>query len=399
MIKPIIKCKEYGLYLDVQGAIMNILIIPDKFKGSLTAKEVIAAISKGIKKVIPDANLYPVLASDGGDGFLNAVSENLDCELITTNTIDPIGRKIKADYLLNRADRIAYIELAKSSGLELLEVHERSAMTTSTYGTGVQIMDAITKGATSIYIGLGGSATNDGGTGIAQALGYRFLDGLGNDLVPNGENLSKIRAIKSEEAVQSLGGVSFYAVNDVDNPLFGETGAAHIYARQKGANDTEIDTLDMGLRNLNAVVQDNLQKNVAQNPGAGAAGGTAYGLQAFLNAEFISGIDFMLNLAHVEELLQKERINYIITGEGKFDDQTLHGKLIKGVVDLGKNRGVPVIVVCGQAEVAAEKLTSLDIAAILEIKDGSKPLRYNMENAAALTEKAVSTFFGNLTEA
>ncbi|WP_425237430.1 glycerate kinase [Ulvibacterium sp.] len=376
---------------------MNILIIPDKFKGSLGTKEVIAAISNGIKKIIPDANLYPVLASDGGDGFLNAVAENLDCEVVTVDTVDPLGRRIKADYLLNHVNRVAYIELAKSSGLELLQVHELSAMKTSTYGTGLQIRDAILKGATSIYVGLGGSATNDGGTGIARSLGYRFLDDSSNDLEPNGENLLKIRTIKNEEAVLSPNGISFYAVNDVDNPLYGAKGAAHIYARQKGANDSEINTLDEGLRNLDAVVQGNLGKNVARNPGAGAAGGTAYGLQAFLNAEFISGIDFVLDLAQVKELLQEEKMDYVITGEGKFDNQTLHGKLIKGVVDLGKNHEVPVIVVCGQTEVAAEKLTSLHITEILEIRDASKPLEYNMENAAALTEKAISTFFKNLT--
>lgn len=378
---------------------MNILIIPDKFKGSLKTKEVIAAISNGVKKIIPDANLYPVLASDGGDGFLNAVAENLDCEVVTTDTVDPLGRRIRADYLLNHADCVAYIELAKSSGLELLQVHELSATKTSTYGTGLQIRDAITKGANSIYVGLGGSATNDGGTGIARALGYRFLDGLGNYLEPNGKNLSKIKTIKNEVAIKNLNGISFYAVNDVDNPLFGEIGAAHIYARQKGANDSEIDVLDEGLRNLDTIVQDNLGKNVAQNPGSGAAGGTAYGLQAFLNAEFVSGIDFMLNLAHVEDLLQTKKINYIITGEGKFDNQTLHGKLIKGVVDLGKNHGVPVIVVCGQSEVATEKHASLHITEVLEIRDVSKPLQYNMENAAVLTERAVSTFFEKLTEA
>ncbi|WP_282161853.1 glycerate kinase [Ulvibacterium marinum] len=378
---------------------MNILIIPDKFKGSLAASEVISAISNGIQKVMPNANLHSVMSSDGGDGFLNAVAENLDCEVVTTDTVDPLGRRIRADYLLNRAGHVAYIELAKSSGLELLQVHELSVMKTSTYGTGLQIRDAITKGATSIYVGLGGSATNDGGTGIALALGYQFLDGLENNLDPNGENLSKIRAIKKKEVVQDLNNISFYAVNDVDNPLFGAKGAAHIYARQKGANDSEIDALDEGLRNLDAIVQGNLGKNMAQRPGAGAAGGTAYGLQAFLNAEFVSGIDFMLNLAHVEELLQTKKIDYIITGEGKFDNQTLHGKLIKGVVDLGKNHGVPVIVVCGQSEVATEKLASLHITEVLEISDASKPLEYNMENAAALTEKTVLTFFENLTGA
>ncbi|WP_299536337.1 glycerate kinase [Ulvibacterium sp.] len=377
---------------------MNILIIPDKFKGSLTAKEVITAISNGIRATIPDTNLFSVLASDGGDGFLNAVSENLDCELITMDTVNPLGRPIKAEYLLNRSEGVAYIELAKSSGLELLGVKERNAMITSTYGTGLQISDAISKGATSIHVGLGGSATNDGGTGIARALGYRFLDGSGKDLDPNGENLSKIRTIKREEAFQNLEAISFYAVNDVDNPLFGETGAAHIYGRQKGANGSEIAMLDQGLRNLDIIVQDALHKHLAQNPGAGAAGGTAYGLQAFLNAEFISGVDFVLNLTRVKELLKKESIDYIITGEGKFDDQTLHGKLIKGVVDLGRNNEVPVLVVCGQSEVTAEKLGSLNIAAILEIKDDTKPLHYNMENAALLTEKAVSTFFGNLAD-
>jgi len=372
---------------------MKVLLIPDKFKGSLTAKQVIAAISKGIKQNVPDAELHSVLASDGGDGFLQAIGENIDCETITVNTVDPLGRKISASYLWNPLEQTAYLELANSSGLELLEPHERSAITTSTYGTGLLIRDAIAKGVTSIYLGLGGSATNDGGTGIAHALGYRFLDASGKELEPIGENLSEIKTIATETVLETIDSVSFYAVNDVENPLFGKIGAAHIYARQKGANDAEIDFLDKGLRNLDAVVRTQLQKEVAQNPGAGAAGGTAFGLQAFLNAKFISGITFILGLTHVHELLRDQNFDYVFTGEGKFDGQTLHGKLIKGVVDLGKQFKVPVVVVCGQSEVTASESEAMGIATVLEVKDSTKPLQYNMDHAAELTENTVFSFF------
>ncbi len=372
---------------------MRVLLIPDKFKGSLTAKEVIRSIEKGIKKIDPQYEIYSVLASDGGDGFLNSVAENVSCNRILVDVVDPLGRKMKAPYLIDIKRGAAYIELAKASGLELLGNDQRNVMRASTYGSGLQIKDAIKRGVKRIYVGLGGSATNDAGTGIARALGHKFFDKTGKELEPIGENLSKIYSIEAHPEIS--GRISIFAVNDVDNPLFGKQGAAHVYAAQKGADQEQIKLLDEGLKHLSQLVKEQLNIDVSDSPGSGAAGGTAYGLKVFLNAEFISGIDFVLNLANVEDLFDKKSIDYIITGEGKFDNQTLHGKLIKGVVALGKKHSVPVVVICGQADVEKNELTQLGLKEVIEIRDVSKPIQYSMKHAAELIEKKIFQFLKN----
>jgi len=374
---------------------MKILVIPDKFKGSLDAREVILAISEGIYQVHADAEIFSVLASDGGDGFLNAVSANLDCRTITSGTVDSLNRNIETDYLFDTAAKTAYIELAKASGLELLKNDEHDVMRASTYGTGLQILHAIKNGATKIYLGLGGSATNDGGTGIAKALGYGFLDDSGKELEPMGGRLSKIAKIEKKKGALDLTGIHFFAVNDVDNPLYGKHGAAYVYAEQKGANAEEVQKLDHGLRHLNIIVKNQLKKNAAQLSGAGAAGGTAYGLHVFLDAKFVSGIDFVLELAKVNQLLSDHRFDYIISGEGKFDEQTLHGKLIKGVLDLGKRYDIPVIAVCGQLDIETADEKGIGLERILEIKDASRSVQYSMDNAARLVKERIAKFFND----
>ena len=374
---------------------MKVLVIPDKFKGSLSCKGVIEAIEKGILKAKPDAKLYSVISSDGGDGFLNAVSENINCEEINAETFDPLGRKIKASYLISSDGKTAYIELAKASGLELLSENERNVSISSTFGTGLQIKEAIARGVNSIYLGLGGSATNDGGMGIAVALGYSFFDSSGNILKPVGKNLSQINTIEFDSNRAAINKISFFAVNDVDNPLYGPEGAAYTYAEQKGADAATVKMLDQGLKNLAAVVKNKFQRDVADSSGAGAAGGTAYGLKVFLDAVFIGGIDFVLDLGKVADLLSRQKFDYIITGEGKFDRQTLRGKLIKGIVILGKRYNIPVIVVCGRFDMTKENIEELKLHGVLEIKDTSRPISYSIENAAMLIERTVSAFFKN----
>ena len=374
---------------------MRILLIPDKFKGSLSAKGVIKALIRGIEKVHPDAVFSTVLASDGGDGFLKAIAQNLVCEEVHLNTVDPLGRTMQSTYLLDKVSSSAFIELAKASGLELLNSTERSAMHTSTYGTGLEIKDAIGRGASKIYVGLGGSATNDAGMGIAHALGYQFLDGSGRELKPIGKHLSKVKYIE-KQGTSFPPNVSVYAVNDVDNPLFGKKGAAYTYARQKGANSKEIEFLDTGLRGFSEIVKDQLKVDIAHLPGSGAAGGTAYGLKAFLKADYISGIDFILKAAQIEELLKEQKFDYIITGEGKFDMQTLNGKLIKGVADLGARHNIPVLAVCGQLDINEKNISDVGVKAALEVRDIGKSFEYNMEHAAELIEKSICHYFMNI---
>ena len=375
---------------------MNILLIPDKFKSSLTAEGVIKSISKGIRRVHPDVKISSVLASDGGDGFLEAINKYTPLEKIEMDTLDPLGRKISSYYLWDTKKKTAYIELAKSSGIELLTNSELDVMQTSTVGTGIQIKHALDRDAKKIVIGLGGSATNDGGTGIADILGYRFLDSKGNDLTPSGSNLSRIAKILINDVSMVWKNVSFIAVNDVTNPLYGEEGAAYIYAKQKGANSEEIELLDTGLRNLASIVQKTMDIDIAIVRGTGAAGGTGYGLKAFFNAEFINGIDFLIRLAEIPELLERENVDYIITGEGKIDLQTLHGKLIKGVMDIAKQYQIPVIAICGKSEVDSKVLKNKGLKDVLEIHDPAKSIQYSMDNASLLIENTIYKYFSSI---
>ncbi|SHJ54731.1 glycerate kinase [Arenibacter nanhaiticus] len=292
---------------------MKVLLIPDKFKGSLRAEEVILALSKGILRLAPKTAIFTVLASDGGDGFLDTVNHYKALDKVEVVTIDPLGRRIRSYYLYDKTNKTAYIELAKASGIALLSPSELNVMETSTKGTGIQIKDAVLKGAKQILIGLGGSATNDGGMGIASVLGYRFLDSNGNELRTIGKNLVNVSHIEREEGNLPWQAVSFIAVNDVSNPLYGVEGAAYIYAKQKGANSSQIKALDHGLQHLSSVVKNTLGTGDALLPGTGAAGGTAYGLKAFFNAEFISGIDFLFKMAEISSLLEEKKIDYIIT--------------------------------------------------------------------------------------
>ncbi len=374
---------------------MNFLLVPDKFKGSLSAKQVIAAIERGVTSIFPKADTYSVTASDGGDGFLDSVRHYMQLETVKVNTTDPLGRVINAEYLLNRETGVAYIELAKASGLELLGKEERNPLLTSTIGTGIQIKEAVLRGAKKIFIGLGGSATNDAGLGIAMALGFSFEDEFGNLLKPTGGNLSKVNTIIPSKFLKEYKKLEVYAVNDVDNPLYGPTGAAYVYSAQKGGNKEDIEFLDKGLKHLHTIVKAEMGKDYADLPGSGAAGGTAYGLKSFLNAEFISGTDFIFKLARIDELLESNSIDFIITGEGKIDEQTLRGKLINGVCQLGKNYNIPVIVVCGVSEVNADHIREMGNIEVIEIRDPSMSLSYSIKNASSLIELAIAKFFKN----
>ena len=304
-----------------------------------------------------------------------------------------MGKPIQSYYLYSHEANSAFIELANASGMELLTPKERNPMLTSTFGTGLQIKDAVQKGIKNVYIGLGGSATNDGGIGIAQALGYSFLDKNGKKLKATGASLSQIKSIDDADVLECLKLVKFFSINDVTNPLFGENGAAHIYAAQKGASKHMIDELDLGLINLNKVVTDTYNLENAKLPGSGAAGGVAYGLKTFLGANYFSGIDFVLELSGVNDLLSKERFDYLITGEGKIDEQTLNGKLIKGVVALGVRENIPVIAVCGKLSIEKEQLKKHGVFDVFEIQDSTKDLTYNMKHAAGLLTAKTTEYF------
>ena len=371
---------------------MNILLVPDKFKGSLSASGVIDAIREGISEFDPSINIHHIIASDGGDGFLDAIGENHKIDLIEVKSVNPLGKKITTNYGLDNINNTGFIELATASGLTLLVSEERNVLKTSTYGTGLQIKHALQKGVKKVFIGLGGSATNDGGIGIATALGYRFLDHNSIDLKPIGENLHLISKIISPSD-KVYDGVKFYAVNDVINPLYGDNGAAYVYGKQKGGDKKAVQLLDKGLQNLQHVVKKYLGFDVAKLPGSGAAGGAAFGLKVFFNADFIEGTEFILNKNRAIEYLKKGKIDLIITGEGMIDDQTAQGKLVSGITYFANKYNVPIIAICGKNNLFTADKKSLGLTEIIEIADASKSLEYNMENAAQLIHKAIFTYF------
>jgi len=370
---------------------MNVLIIPDKFKGSLTAAQAIERIRDGLRQADPSTETHSITASDGGDGFLDAVCETApSIQRCFCQTIDPLGRPLQAPYGYDPEKNVAYVEMAKASGMECLKAHERNPSQTSTKGTGVLIADAIRRGATRVYVGLGGSATNDGGTGIADAVGFRFLDFSDQPVDPVGGSLQSIGRIDAGRRVPALDDVEVFAINDVTNPLLGPEGAAAVYAPQKGADANMVDQLERGLVQLNRIVRRDLGIAAAEVPGAGAAGGAGYGLKVFLNAKFLSGIDFVLSLTGIESLLDGGTIDCIITGEGRIDDQTAYGKLVRGVADVGRKYRVPVVAICGINALQQKTIDDLGVQDIIQLHNEARPLDETISRAGELLQSAAA---------
>ena len=300
---------------------VHILISPDKFKGSLSASQVCEALEKGIKKRRPKTVFTTLPLADGGEGTLEVIQQLHGGTWISVDTFDPLMRPIQADYLWLADQKTAYIEMARASGLALLTLKERNPLKTSTFGTGVLIADALIRGATQIILTVGGSATNDAGIGMAAALGWTFLDKDGKALNPTGENLIQVASISAAE----LPPCAFTVVTDVTNPLAGTSGAAHVFAAQKGATATAIKQLDKGLNNISSFFG-----SIASEPGAGAAGGLGAGARYFLNAKIVAGSSWIMDKVHFNRALLKA--DFIITGEGKIDSSTWGGKVVSEVV-------------------------------------------------------------------
>lgn len=364
---------------------MNILLAPDAFKDSLTAQRVAHAMERGVHQFSKEARCFQLFASDGGEGFLQAVKEYLpDLTEIEVATIDPLGRMINAPFLYDYNKQTAYVELAKASGIELLSNEERNPLLTSTLGTGIQMKRAIQEGAKNIYVGIGGSATNDGGVGIAHALGYRFINAEGKELPPLGNSLNQITEIRVPQEIWK--DVAIYAVNDVLNPLYGIEGAAHTYGPQKGANQDAVALLDSGLQNLAKQVVKFLETDEALTPGSGAAGGTAFGLKSFCNAQFLSGTSFILGLSNFKNIIEEHVIAYIITGEGKIDHQTAFGKFVYGMIQAAKPYDIPVLAICGKLNLNLEEITKLGLVGAAELYDPTKSPSYSFDHAEELIE-------------
>ena len=340
---------------------MYFLIAPDKFKGSIDSISLCELLRKEIFLLYPEANVKTFPLADGGDGFAQIIHHYFGTEPIVAETIDPLGRKINAAYQYSSNNHTAFIEMASASGLALLKSEERNPMKASTYGTGLLILDAIKKGAKKIILGIGGSATNDGGIGMAGALGYTFLNQQGQVLSTCGEAMNSISEIKNP-AINILEGIEFTVACDVKNPLYGPVGAAFVYSPQKGARPDQVIELDNGLRNLDKIFQQHFNRSIAQVAGAGAAGGLGAGCLVFLGARLIPGIDYVIESIGLEKEIAAA--NYIITGEGGFDTQSLQGKVVGHIADLARKYRKKIHVICGESLIDDSDYTALGIAKV-----------------------------------
>lgn len=328
---------------------MNILIAPDSFKESLTAIEVCQAIKSGVSQVFPEASYTLLPLADGGEGTTEILSYVLEGRWQQLTVHDPLMRSVTAKYFLT-SDKMAIIEIAEACGLHLLTIEERNPMITTSFGVGEMITDAINQGAKRIFIGLGGSATNDAGVGMLQALGVRFLDSFAQDVLPGGANLAKIKSIDLGQLCERLADVTFTVACDVTSPLCGPMGASQVFGPQKGASIDDLKILDNALQHF-ADISSTLKvclENQSNYPGVGAAGGLGYAFKSFCNAELTSGFDAIARLVSLDAHLAAADL--VFTGEGMFDAQTAMGKVASGVAKRAKAYNLPVIAICGAVE-------------------------------------------------
>ncbi|MGL5351116.1 glycerate kinase family protein [Cetobacterium sp.] len=323
---------------------MKVVIAIDSFKGSLSSVELGAAIELGIKEVYPEAEVKKVGIADGGEGTLPALVEGANGKFVELTVHGPLMDEVKAKYGI-LGDGSAVIEMAEASGLPLLKTEDRNPMKATTFGTGELLKDAISKGCRDFIVGLGGSATNDAGVGMLAALGYKFLDKNGAELIGGGEILDKICSIDFTNVLPELADCKFIIACDVDNPFYGPKGAAEIYSRQKGATEEMVKILDNGLMSFAKVIEKEIGIDVSNLPGAGAAGGLGGCLMAFFKGTLTSGIDIVLDKVGLEGTLADA--DFVITGEGRLDHQTAMGKAPVGVAKIAKKFDIPVIGLAG----------------------------------------------------
>ena len=364
---------------------MKIIVAPDSFKDCLSAKQVAFYISQGIRRVYPEAIIYEIPLSDGGEGLIDSLLGGMDGKLISVSVQDPLGRLINAEFGILGDGTTAIVELARASGLELLQEQERNPLLTSTYGTGQLIGMALDQGCKKIIVGLGGSATNDGGTGMLKALGARFLNKKGMEIDEGGGGLIDLDHIDLTHFDKRLAQCEVVVASDVSNPLIGPNGASFVYGAQKGGDRKTLEQLDNNLGHYAAIIGGQFQIDVANMGGAGAAGGTGAALLAFMNARMVSGIELVLQQVGMKQYLEKTDL--LITGEGKLDGQTLNGKTITGISKMAKDLGVPVIVLTGKVGEGMEAIYDKGVKAVFSIVDGPMELEEALNNAPRLLER------------
>ncbi len=360
---------------------MKILIAPDKFKGSLTAAEAAEAIRSGFQEVMPEADFDRVLMADGGEGTVEAVLSEARAQRQKAECSDALGRRLMADYAWVAEERLAVIEMSAASGLEKIPSESRDILHSTTFGTGELILDALALDPETLVIGLGGSATNDGGAGLAAALGWRFLDENHKNLTPIPENLHAIANILPPPPRP---GLRIIALSDVRNPLLGPRGCSRIYGPQKGARVQDVEILESQLRHFADVCEKTFGRSDRDVPGAGAAGGTGFGLLTFCGAEIIPGFDWIARRLHLEERVAA--CDLVVTGEGSIDSQTLEGKGPCALAALAKKHRKPIMAFAGRVEEGAGRIFSRCVP----ISDPGMELAENLSRGAEFLRYASS---------
>ncbi|AGB40995.1 glycerate kinase [Halobacteroides halobius DSM 5150] len=364
---------------------MKVLIAPDAFKGSLTAIEVAKSLEKGLKKASTEFEIEKVPMADGGEGTVRSLVDATNGQIMTKEVVGPLGDKVEAYLGILGDQNTAVIEMAAASGLPLVPKEKRDPTKTTTYGTGELIKYALDKGCRNLIIGIGGSATNDCGVGMAQALGVKFLNAKGKEVGFGGEELENIEKIDLANRDPRIKETTIQVACDVDNPLYGKEGAAYVYGAQKGATPEMIEKLDQGLQKVAQVIKLDLGIEINDIPGAGAAGGLGAGLLAFLNANLKSGIDIVLDTIAFSKKVKD--VDFVITGEGMIDSQTIYGKTPIGVAKVAKKYSIPVIGIAGSLDSNSDEIYQAGIDALFSIIDRPMKLETAMKRAPILLAK------------
>lgn len=373
---------------------MKIVVASDSFKGSLSSTEVAEAAVRGIRQMMPVCEVVGGNVADGGEGTVDAVVEALGGKIVTATVNDPLGRPILARYGV--VGKMAVIEMAAASGLTLLTDEERNPWLTSTYGTGEMIIDAVKRGCRDFLVGLGGSATNDAGMGMLQALGFRFYDIDDQEIIDGcGGRLQDVARIDDTGVMDAVRQCRFTVACDVDTPFCGSEGAAYVFAPQKGADMEMVARLDMGMVSFAKVIEKMYGIDVTSMAGAGAAGGMGGGFYAFLNATLKRGVDMVLDAIDFDSIIRGADL--VITGEGKIDYQTVKGKTAAGVLARAKAQDIPVVAIAGRVEMC-DSVAQMGFAGVYAIWEEEMPLEVAMQSntAAANVEKTVKKIVTNL---
>jgi len=367
---------------------VKVVLAPDSFKGSISARDLCAFLREGVLEVFPEAQVTELPLADGGEGTTEALAHATGGRMVECEALDPLGRPVRAAYGALGDGRTAVVEMAQASGLPLLAPHERNPLIADSFGTGQLIREALRAGYRRLIIGLGGSATNDGAAGALRALGARFLDEDGAELPPGGEALLRLARIDLSGLDETVRETEFILASDVTNPLCGPSGASAVFGPQKGADPEMVARLDAALVRYGEVLREAVGRDVAALPGSGAAGGAGAGFLAVLGAKFNSGIDIVMEAVDFDGKIRGA--DWIVTGEGRLDGQTLSGKVVSGVCRRARGMRVPVIGLCGSLSVDARQMEELGLAAAFSVVNGPCTLEEAMARTGELARDTMA---------